>query len=65
MAVRRRRHPALETLERDGYDAMTGWRMGKKDSALRVAADRGMNLPVRVVRHAAPRHQLRHQGRPR
>jgi len=39
----------LETLERDGYDAMTGWRMGKKDSALRVAADRGMNLLVRVL----------------
>jgi glycosyltransferase involved in cell wall biosynthesis len=39
----------LETLQRDGYDAMTGWRMGKKDSALRVAADRGMNLLVRVL----------------
>jgi glycosyltransferase involved in cell wall biosynthesis len=39
----------LETLERDGGEAMTGWRMGKKDRALRVAADRGMNLLVRLL----------------
>ena len=39
----------LEALERDGADAMTGWRMGKKDSPLRVAADRGMNLLVRAL----------------
>ncbi|MFN8643471.1 MAG: glycosyltransferase family 2 protein [Candidatus Binatia bacterium] len=39
----------LAALERDGADAMTGWRMGKKDSPLRVAADRGMNLLVRVL----------------
>jgi dolichol-phosphate mannosyltransferase len=39
----------LETLERDGYDAMTGWRMGKQDSALRVLADRAMNLLVRAM----------------
>ncbi|HSQ00460.1 MAG TPA: glycosyltransferase family 2 protein, partial [Candidatus Dormibacteraeota bacterium] len=39
----------LDALERGGYDAMTGWRMGKKDSALRVLADRGMNLLVRVL----------------
>ena len=39
----------LEALEHDGADAMTGWRMGKKDSPLRVAADRGMNLLVRAL----------------
>lgn len=39
----------VAALERDGGDAMTGWRMGKKDSPLRVAADRGMNLLVRVL----------------
>lgn len=39
----------LEALERDRADAMTGWRMGKQDSPLRVAADRGMNLLVRVL----------------
>jgi glycosyltransferase involved in cell wall biosynthesis len=26
-------------LERGGYDGVTGWRMGKKDSAFRVLAD--------------------------
>jgi glycosyltransferase involved in cell wall biosynthesis len=39
----------LEELERGGYDAVTGFRMGKKDSAFRVLADRGMNLLVRVL----------------
>jgi glycosyltransferase involved in cell wall biosynthesis len=39
----------LEELERGGYDAVTGWRMGKKDSAFRVLADRGMNLIVRAL----------------
>lgn len=39
----------LELLERDGYGAVTGWRRGKKDSVLRVLADRGMNLIVRVL----------------
>lgn len=39
----------LELLERDGYDGVTGWRMGKKDSPLRVLADRGMNMLVRVM----------------
>jgi dolichol-phosphate mannosyltransferase len=39
----------LGELERGGYDGVTGWRMGKKDSALRVLADRGMNLLVRAL----------------
>ncbi|MDX2168262.1 MAG: glycosyltransferase family 2 protein [Deltaproteobacteria bacterium] len=39
----------LDALERGGYDAMTGWRRGKQDSPLRVAADRGMNLLVRLL----------------
>jgi glycosyltransferase involved in cell wall biosynthesis len=39
----------LEMIERDGYDAVTGWRMGKKDSVLRVLADRCMNLLVRAL----------------
>ena len=36
-------------LEREGYDGVTGWRRGKKDSAFRVLADRGMNLLVRAM----------------
>jgi dolichol-phosphate mannosyltransferase len=39
----------LRELEREGYDGVTGRRMGKKDSALRVLADRCMNLLVRVM----------------
>lgn len=39
----------LEELERGGYDGVTGWRMGKKDSAFRVLADRCMNRIVRVL----------------
>lgn len=39
----------LDGLERGGFEAMTGWRMGKKDSPLRVVADRAMNLIVRVL----------------
>jgi glycosyltransferase involved in cell wall biosynthesis len=39
----------LDALERGGYDAVTGWRQGKKDSAFRVLADRGMNLLVRIM----------------
>jgi dolichol-phosphate mannosyltransferase len=39
----------LADLERGGYDGVTGWRMGKKDSALRVVADRCMNLLVRTM----------------
>jgi dolichol-phosphate mannosyltransferase len=39
----------LEALERGGYDAMTGYRMGKKDTILRVAADRGLNGLVRLL----------------
>ena len=36
-------------LEREKYDGVTGWRRGKKDSAFRVLADRGMNLLVRAM----------------
>jgi len=39
----------VEELERGGYDGVTGWRMGKKDSAFRVLADRCMNLIVRML----------------
>jgi glycosyltransferase involved in cell wall biosynthesis len=39
----------LEVLERGGYGAVTGWRKGKKDSVLRVLADRCMNLLVRAL----------------
>jgi dolichol-phosphate mannosyltransferase len=39
----------LEELERGGYDGVTGRRMGKKDSAVRVLGDRGMNLLVRTL----------------
>lgn len=39
----------LHELERGGYDGVTGWRMGKKDSAFRVLADRCMNLIVRAL----------------
>lgn len=37
----------LETLERGGYDGVTGFRRGKQDTLARVLADRGMNLLVR------------------
>lgn len=36
-------------IEREGYDGVTGSRLGKKDSAFRVLADRGMNLLVRAM----------------
>jgi glycosyltransferase involved in cell wall biosynthesis len=39
----------LAELQREGLDGVTGWRMGKKDSAIRVLADRCMNLLVRGV----------------
>jgi glycosyltransferase involved in cell wall biosynthesis len=39
----------LSELERGGYDGVTGWRMGKKDSPFRVVADRCMNLLVRAM----------------
>jgi glycosyltransferase involved in cell wall biosynthesis len=39
----------VRALERGGYDGVTGWRTGKKDSALRVFADRCMNLMVRAM----------------
>lgn len=33
----------------NGYDAVTGYRMGKKDTLLRVFADRVLNIIVRVL----------------
>jgi dolichol-phosphate mannosyltransferase len=36
-------------LERGGYHGVTGWRLGKKDRALRVLADRCMHLLVRAM----------------
>jgi glycosyltransferase involved in cell wall biosynthesis len=36
-------------LDRGGGDGITGFRLGKKDSAFRVLADRGMNLLVRAM----------------
>lgn len=39
----------LDELERGGYDGVSGWRMGKKDSAARVLADRGMNVLIRLL----------------
>lgn len=38
----------LECLK-DDYDAVTGYRMGKKDTFLRVLADRVLNIIVRVL----------------
>ena len=39
----------LAELEGGGYDCVTGWRKGKKDSLFRVAADRGLNRLVRLM----------------
>jgi glycosyltransferase involved in cell wall biosynthesis len=39
----------LAELERTGADAVTGWRMGKEDSPVKVLADRCMNLIVRAM----------------
>jgi dolichol-phosphate mannosyltransferase len=39
----------VRELEQGGYDGVTGWRDGKKDSALRVFADRCMNRMVRAM----------------
>jgi len=36
-------------VEREGFDGITGFRLGKKDTAFRVLADRGMNLLVRTM----------------
>jgi glycosyltransferase involved in cell wall biosynthesis len=36
-------------LEGGGYDAVTGWRIAKNDSAFRVLADRCMNVMVRAM----------------
>lgn len=39
----------LAVLERDGLDCVTGWRRGKQDTLVRVLADRGLNLLVRLM----------------
>lgn len=39
----------LQECLKDGYDAVTGYRMGKKDTFLRVLADRALNVIVRVL----------------
>lgn len=39
----------LAELERGGYDGVTGWRRGKRDTRVRVAADRCMRLLVRTL----------------
>ena len=39
----------LSELESGGYDGVTGWRRRKKDSLVRVLADRSMNLIVRTL----------------
>ena len=39
----------MAELERGDFDCVTGFRMGKKDSLFRVAADRGLNLLVRLL----------------
>ncbi len=39
----------LDELRRGGYDLVTGFRKGKRDTFVRVVADRGLNLLVRLV----------------
>lgn len=39
----------LEKLESEGLDAVTGYRVAKNDSLLRVVADRGLNRLVRTL----------------
>jgi glycosyltransferase involved in cell wall biosynthesis len=39
----------MDELDRGAYDAVSGWRMGKKDTPLRVLADRSMNVLVRLL----------------
>lgn len=39
----------LEECIKNDYDAVTGYRMGKKDTFLRVLADRALNIIVRVL----------------
>jgi dolichol-phosphate mannosyltransferase len=39
----------LEECIKNKYDAITGYRTGKKDTAMRVLADRALNLIVRVL----------------
>ncbi len=39
----------LAELEDGGYDCVTGWRTGKKDTLFRVLADRGLNRLVRLL----------------
>jgi glycosyltransferase involved in cell wall biosynthesis len=39
----------LAELRRGGYDLVTGYRKGKRDTFVRVVADRGLNVLVRLV----------------
>lgn len=39
----------LEELRRGGYDLVTGYRRGKRDTFVRVVADRGLNVLVRLA----------------
>lgn len=39
----------LTELRRGGYDLVTGYRKGKRDTFVRVVADRGLNVLVRLV----------------
>lgn len=39
----------LQECLKDDYDAVTGYRMGKKDTFLKVLADRALNVIVRVL----------------
>lgn len=41
--------PLLQECLKNNYDAVTGYRMGKKDTFLRVLADRALNVIVRVL----------------
>lgn len=39
----------LAELQRGGYDLVTGYRKGKRDTFVRVVADRGLNVLVRLM----------------
>ncbi len=42
-------YPALSRKLSEGYDVVTGFRLRKQDRLLRVLADRGLNIVVRVL----------------
>jgi len=39
----------LEKLEKEGFDLVSGFRMGKKDSPFKVFCDRALNLIIRLL----------------